>query len=171
MEWRDVKGYDGLYQVSDDGQVRSMDRVCTGKRNRAIKGKVLKQTKTSTGYLKVELCKDGRKISTKVHRIVAMAFIENPDGKPNINHIDNNPLNNNVKNLEWCTQKENMIHARKIGAIKKKIMPRIATDEVIDSILEEHIPYDREHSIRAICRRKGISDATVYTAIQRRSYL
>lgn len=174
MEWRDVVGYEGLYQVSDHGDVRSVDRITTGDRNRKIKGKQLKQTKSTTGYYKVELCKDGHAISTKVHRIVANAFINNPENKPYINHIDNNPLNNFVENLEWCTQKENIQHAIKIGAISYTRKPRVATDEIIESVLNEYIPYDREHSIRAISRRLGIPDATIYAGIARykeRNYL
>lgn len=174
MEWRDIKGYEGLYQVSDTGEVRSVDRVSTGKRNRMLKGRVLSKTKTSTGYWKVELCKDGKATSSKVHRLVALAFIDNPENKPSINHIDNNPLNNNVCNLEWCTQAENVLHAVGIGARKKKPKPRVATDDIVAKVLEEYIPYDREHSIRAIARRLGISDATIYTGIARykeRNYL
>lgn len=174
MEWRDVVGYEGLYQVSDHGDVRSLDRVTTGNRNRRIKGKVLKKTKSTTGYFKVELCKDGRAITTKVHRIVAKAFIRNPYGKPYINHIDNNPLNNMVENLEWCTQKENIQHAVKIGAFSPKSNPTVATDDIVRAVIDEYIPFDREHSIRAISRRMGISDATMYTAIARykkRNYL
>lgn len=172
--WKDILGYEGLYQVSDSGEVRSLDRFCTGSRFRWLKGKTLKQTKTTTGYNKVELCKDGKAVSKRVHRLVATAFIDNPDDLPCINHIDNNPSNNNVSNLEWCTQRENVIHAVCIGARGKTSHPRIATDEVIEAVLDEYIPYDREHSIRAISRRLGIPDATIYAGITRykeRNYL
>lgn len=172
--WKDIKGYEGLYQVSDNGEVRSLDRHCTGSRNRLLKGRTLKQTKTTTGYSKVELCKDGHAISKKVHRLVAIAFIQNPNNLPCVNHIDNNPSNNNASNLEWCTQAENVLHAVSIGARKKKPKPRVATDDIVAKVLDEYIPYDRDHSIRAIARRLGISDATIYTGIARykgRNYL
>lgn len=168
MVWKDIEGYEGLYQVSDTGEVRGLDRKTTGNRHRTIKGTVLKKGKTTTGYWLVVLSKDGKSKTHKVHRLVAKAFIENPLGKPNVNHIDNNPLNNNVSNLEWCTQSENVAHAYRIGAHKKRPMPNVATDEVLAAIMAEYIPYDRQHSIRAICKRMGIKDVTIYNAIKRK---
>ena len=167
MEWRDISGYEGLYQVSNTGEVRSLDRITTGNRRRKIKGKPIKQSKTTTGYWKVELCKDGKARSKKVHRLVAGAFIDNPENKPNINHKDNNPLNNNVDNLEWCTQAENVVHAYMIGATKQSKKPRVAFDDIVESVIAEYIPYNREHSICAIGRRIGINKGTLYTAIKR----
>lgn len=167
MEWRNIHGYEGLYQVSDTGEVRSVDRITTGSRTRKIKGVVLKKTKTTTGYLAVTLCKDGKPKIEKVHRLVAKAFIENPNGKPNINHIDNNPLNNNVSNLEWCTQSENLYHAYRIGAAKQSTKPKIATDSIVEAAIKEYIPYDREHSVLAISKKIGISAPTLYTAMKR----
>ena len=169
MEWRNIQGYENLYQVSDTGEVRSIDRTTTGNRKRKIKGVVLKKTKTTTGYLAVTLCKNGKTKTKKVHRLVAMAFIENHENKPNINHIDNNPLNNNVSNLEWCTQSENIYHAYRIGAAKQNAKPKIATDEIIEAVIKEYKPYDREHSILAISKRIGIPYPTLYTAMKRYS--
>ena len=113
--WKEIAGYEGLYEVSETGLVRSLDRVCGGKRKRRLKGVILKQTLTTTGYYKCELCKDGVAISKKVHRLVANAFIENPNNLPYVNHKDLNPLNNSVENLEWCTQLQNVRHARANG--------------------------------------------------------
>ena len=168
MIWKDIEGYEGLYQVSDTGEVRGLDRKTTGNRNRTIKGTVLKKGKTTTGYWLVVLSKDGKSRTHKVHRLVAKVFINNPQGKPNVNHIDNNPLNNNVENLEWCTQSENVAHAYRIGAHVGRAKPRVATDEVVEAILAEYIPYDRQHSIRAICKRMGIKDVTIYGAVNKR---
>ena len=168
MRWKDIEGFEGLYQVSDTGEVRGLDRKTTGRKNRTIKGTVLRKGKTSTGYLMVALSRNGKQTICKVHRLVAKAFIENPQNKPHVNHIDNNPLNNNVENLEWCTQAENVAHAYKIGAVKGRVKPWVATDDVVTAILAEYIPYDREHSIRAICKRMGIKEATIYNAVKRR---
>lgn len=80
--------------------------------------KILKNSISSTGYEKIDLKKNGVRKSFKVHRLVAFSFIPIIDGKTIINHLDGNPLNNNYKNLEWCTQKENVNHAINTGLIK-----------------------------------------------------
>lgn len=114
--WKDVVGYEGLYQVSNYGKVRSLDReVFNGSGYYTKKGRILKKTKTTTGYWKVELYKSGKRKSKKVHRLVAKTFITRIDGKDLINHKDGNPLNNFVNNLEWCNQSENMNHAYETG--------------------------------------------------------
>ena len=118
-EWRDVIDYEGLYQVSNLGNVRSLILWDGKKYRKREKPKLLLKSKTSTGYWKVGLSNCGVKKSHKVHRLVAKSFLLNDHNKPNINHIDNNPLNNNVNNLEWCTQSENMFHASLLGTKHK----------------------------------------------------
>lgn len=102
-EWKPVVGYEGLYEVSSLGRVRSLDRFYY----RLHKGKVLSPTKDRYGYLTVTLNCNGKSKTIKIHRLVAQAFIENPDNLPQVNHKDENPSNNNVDNLEWCTAKYN----------------------------------------------------------------
>lgn len=110
-KWKDVWGYEDYYQVSTLGRVRSKDRVVrAGKAEYNKRGRILKQDKTTTGYLKVGLSVNGKRKEFKVHRLVANAFISNEFKKPYINHKDMDTKNNNVSNLEWCTQKENMQH-------------------------------------------------------------
>lgn len=99
--WRDVIGYEGLYQVSNYGRVKSLN-YHGGK-----KEKVLKPGKDRCGYLYVVLCKEGSHKKYKVHRLVAQAFIPNPNNYPCVNHKDENKTNNCVDNLEWCTYKYN----------------------------------------------------------------
>lgn len=101
MEWRDVIGYEGLYQVSDEGNVRSLNYNKTGK------VKELKLVPAKDGYLVVCLHKDGHQREGKVHKMVALAFIPNPDGKPCIDHINGDNQDNRVCNLRWATVFEN----------------------------------------------------------------
>lgn len=116
--WKDIKGYEGLYQVSNLGNVKSLERYVTAPQNggkRLLKEKSLKQSISKTGYYVVALSKNHVAMTKKVHRLIAEAFIPNLLDKPHINHIDGNKLNNDIINLEWATHKENTQHAFRIG--------------------------------------------------------
>ena len=103
-EWRDIKGYENLYQVSNKGRVKSLGN---GKSNYS-KERLLKTRKNKRGYIQVNFSKDGKIKMFYVHRLVAETFIPNPNNYPVINHRDETPCNNCVENLEWCTQKYNV---------------------------------------------------------------
>lgn len=101
--WKDIKGYEDLYQVSNFGRVKSLRRsVVLGKNIRQVKEKVIKPFITNKGYYQIILSKNGKTSHKLVHRLVAMAFIPNPNKYLIINHKDENPLNNHADNLEWC---------------------------------------------------------------------
>lgn len=153
--WKDVVGYEGRYQVSNLGEVRSLPIKSVFKDGQVhyLKGMILKQTFTSTGYKKVELKKDGISKSFKVHRLVAMAFIVNTYEKPFINHKDGNRINNIVDNLEWCTQKENMKHACDTG-LRNCIKNRVDHNSVIKDYLN--------HSSSYVTNKYGISKTVLY---------
>ena len=103
--WKDIPHYEGKYQVSNLGNIKSLHF-----KHQNIQ-KLLKPTLNSSGYYKIELYRDGKSKIFYVHRVVASVFIPNPHNKPEVNHIDGNKLNNMVNNLEWCTISENQIHA------------------------------------------------------------
>ena len=118
-EWRDIDGYEGYYQVSNGGQVRSLPRsIMQGKRQVNLKGRLLKQCSDANGYQIVVLSKGGVHKSCRAHRLVAETFIPNIDGKIEVNHINGNKKDNRVENLEWNTRKENIIHSHKNGLAK-----------------------------------------------------
>lgn len=107
-EWRQIKGYEGIYEVSSDGQVRSLaHRVPSRYKTRIVPGKILKPKTDKDGYLKVCLSKNNIQQHRLIHRLVAEAFIPNPNGYPVINHKDEIKTNNHTSNLEWCTVKYN----------------------------------------------------------------
>ncbi|MBR9655771.1 NUMOD4 motif-containing HNH endonuclease [Bacillus cereus] len=119
--WKDVVGYEGLYQVSNLGEVRSYDRkVPTRNPDKfAIrKGRILSQMTSRNGYKKLSLTRDvSDKKQPMVHRLVAEAFLPNPENKPFVNHIDGNKSNNRLDNLEWVTEQENADHASRTGLL------------------------------------------------------
>lgn len=113
MQWRAIQGYEGYYEVSDSGLVRSLDRIISVARHgyRRIRGKIMKPTVNNEGYMVVHLRRDGTTFVAFIHRLVAQAFIPNPYNYPVVNHINGNKQNNEVTNLEWATYTENNIHA------------------------------------------------------------
>ena len=112
--WKDVSGVEGKYQVSNLGRVRSL---------KFGKERVLKGGITNKGYLQMPLSLNERVKRYQVHRLVAEAFISNPNNLPCVNHKDGNKTNNKVENLEWCTQKQNVHHAWNTGLHPKKLVP------------------------------------------------
>lgn len=114
--WKDIPGYECYYQVSNTGKVRSVDRTEYGKK---FKGKILTPRVTNGGYLGVTLCKCNHHKHISIHRLVAIAFIPNPNNLPQVNHKDENVKNNNVENLEWCTAKYNSNYGKHCEKISK----------------------------------------------------
>jgi hypothetical protein len=121
--WKDVIGFEGLYQVSSKGQVKSVDRTTFDKDgvSRKRRGRMLKQKKEQNGYLRVGLSKSCKMTFFSVHRLVANAFIPNPESKQQVNHINENKLDNSVANLEWNTCRENCNHGNRNLKLSKPI--------------------------------------------------
>jgi hypothetical protein len=117
-EWRAIDGYEGRYEVSDQGAVRSLPKTSPHNTvgSQVIKGQMLAPWQNGRGYLCVALRSDGKRRKTFfVHRLVAAAFVPNPLGLPCVNHLDHNRANPQAENLEWCTQAQNLAHARRAG--------------------------------------------------------
>ena len=144
--WKDIEGYEGLYQVSSWGRVKSTYRG----------GRVLKGRKTKTGYLRINLCKNRNVKEYLVHRLVAQAFIPNPQNKPQVNHIDEDKENNHVNNLEWCTAKENVNHGTRILRIgKARSKPIIC--------IETGVEY---YGARECARQMGLQHSTIIKVLR-----
>ena len=118
--WKPISGFEGLYEVSNFGQVRSISLV--DRAGRFHEGRILSQIDNGHGYRVVNLKVNGKQKMMSIHRLVAVAFVENVDpfNKIEVNHIDANKSNNKASNLVWCTHSENMIHAERMGLCKNK---------------------------------------------------
>lgn len=116
--WRPVAGYEGLYEVSDQGSVRSLPRQAG---TFYFKGRMLKQFLNKAGYYCVCLSKEGRQTTVSVHRLVAIAFIPNPEGKETVNHINEDKADNRACNLEWLTLRENIHYGTRADRARETI--------------------------------------------------
>ena len=127
--WKDIIGFEGHYQVSNKGKVRSI------KNNKIKELKPYKEIKRC-GYLSVYLRLPGQKFTKKVHRLVAEAFIPNPNGFPEVNHIDENKENNCVENLEWCTGEYNLCYGTRLKRISESNKMKVAQYSLNGELLE-----------------------------------
>lgn len=143
--WKDIKGYEGLYQVSNLGRVKSLNY------NHTKKEKILSLDHQKNGYLRVILQNKNKITRYRVHRLVAKTFISENDNSLQVNHIDGNKQNNCVTNLEWCTAKENTNHALNNGMVKMK---RISMYDKQNNLLKKF------NNIREIRKYLNIQNTT-----------
>ena len=148
--WKEIKGYDGHYFVSDLGRIKSF------KKNKAI---ILKACKNTDGYLHVRLSKDGKFKTFRVHRLVAIAFIKNNLKKETVNHINGIKDDNRLENLEWNTRSENMQHAVDTGLKKKVYMKgekngssKLKTEDIL-FIRKNYKPFDENFSRKKLAEK------------------
>lgn len=153
MNFLPIKGYEGFYEISDTGIVRSLDRELLGKDGHTYpyKGRILKTNlNKQVIYPQVRLWKDNKGTWFYIHRLVAQAFIPNPNNLPEVNHIDGNRTNNHVSNLEWVTSSENSFHAVQTGL--RVYTNRLTKEEFVDCLwdviqgesyasLSQRVPY------------------------------
>ena len=160
-EWRDIKGYEGLYQVSNEGRVRSLDRTIKQKTKLGnykiftMKGRILKAANVNRGYLAVQLWKDGIAKMRFIHRLVAEAFIPNPDNLPQVNHKDEDKTRNVVENLEWCSEKYNSNYGT---AIARRVEKQSKQVDQLDGVTGKLI---RRWESTNECGRNGYTQSSV----------
>lgn len=177
-EWKPVLGYEDLYEVSNLGRVRSLDRIerIPDKNgvyhDRVRKGMILKQNYDGRrNYLHVSLRRNGNGVSRNVHRIVAQAFVPNPNGYAEVNHKDEDKTNNSVENLEWCDHKYNSRYGSKLTASngERNSMNKFP-ESLIRKIREEYIPNDPKYGLTPLSRKYGISVSHVCSIVKRRRW-
>lgn len=153
--WRDIENYEGLYQISNLGRVRSLNYLGHGR------VAVLKSRNCGKGYLKVVLSKDKKPKEWFIHRLVAIAFIPNPHNLPCVNHKDENKLNNIVENLEWCTHKYNANYGT---AIQRRVAKMINNPSKSKPVGQYTLQWDliaTYPSAREAARQTGFSQGGI----------
>ena len=161
-EWRDIEGYKGLYQESNTGKVKSLNYRGTGKE------RILKGYDNGKGYLRVDLCKEGKVKQPLVHVLVATAFLENPNNLPEVNHKDENKQNNCVDNLEFCSKSYNVNYGTRNKKVAEKLKGRKFSEETIKKISKPVFSVDKEsglimwwQSAHEAERQTGIAQASI----------
>lgn len=173
--WKEIKGYEGYYSVSNKGRVKSLERVVPhdeGKGERVIKERIITNW-VSNGYHNVSFSVDGKVTKHKVHRLVAAAFISNHEDKFTVNHIDGDKTNNEVSNLEWATLSENNKHAYDTGLYttfgENQPTSKLTVDEVIE-IREKYKHREDHETYTYIAKKYGISRRALADVLKYKSW-
>lgn len=165
--WKWISGYEGLYQVSNYGRIKTFPR------HSRYKEIMIRRPALGTGgYLQVGLHKNGISKTFDIHRLVAQAFIPNPNNLPEVNHKFGNKFDNYAENLEWCTGEENKKHASDFGLTKKGSESSRAklTAEQVRYIRENYKPYDPNFGASALARKFNVSPRTIIRVVNGITY-
>lgn len=167
--WKTIPSYEGYYQVSNKGRVRSIDRKAKNRSGfRLVKSKIIKPTNNGTGYLIVGLSKESKRCNFLIHRLVALCFIDKPVDKNIINHINGIKTDNRVSNLEWCNQMENIRHSIENGLINQLGSNHHSSKLTESDVLKIRKLYDlKSHTYSSISNIYGISIENVRNIIKR----
>lgn len=168
--WKDIPGYEGRYQASNTGQIKAMARK---RKNGTMREEhILKQQTWPLGYKKVKLSSGNNRFKTFfVHRLVALTFIDNPDGLPFINHKDENGSNNCVENLEWCTRTYNANYGHRLEKTRgeNNIFHKL-TELQVKEIRSIYRKNSREFGQPALARRYGVSRGAIQSIVINRKW-
>ena len=156
--WKDIQEYEGLYQISNYGRVKSLR---DNKGN--YREKIIKSRPSKNGYIIINLSKNGKAKTFKIHRLVSIHFIPNPENKPQVNHKDGNKLNNSVSNLEWVTASENSLHATHITKENKLPSGYKFSEETCRKRREYYKTHPANCSKRVVCLETG----EVFTSLRK----
>ena len=162
--WATIAGFED-YEISTLGRVRS---------HKYQRSSILKPRITHDGYVWYSLSKNGKGYTRRANRLVAEAFIPNPENKPTVNHIDGDKLNNTVENLEWMTKEEQMRHAYSNG-LKKPVRGvlqgnSVLTEDEVREIRRVYKGHDPEYGMKALAKKYGVSEPTIDKCVRRVSY-
>lgn len=158
-----IIGFDGLYQISNLGKVKSL---------RFGKERIMKAFVGTGGYLHTQLKRDGKMSNLSIHRLVAIHFIHNNQNKPDVNHIDGNKCNNTVSNLEWCTKSENIQHSFKIGTHQRKKGESNSNVKITEKdVIQIRDDYENKNiSLRALGDKYGLGKSSVFRIVNKISW-
>lgn len=167
-EWKDIEGFEGLYQISNKGRIKSLGRPSKGYGDKFTVDRIIKDVRCTNGYRSAFLNKNGVRYVRLVHRLVAQAFIPNPSNCPQVNHKDEDITNNDVSNLEWCTSKYNANYGtrnkRCRDANKKYFKPVYQLDKDCGMVIRW---WD---SIKDASRALGINDSLIIRVCKGKGY-
>ena len=168
--WKDIKGFENLYQVSNFGRVKRLKSLIVNSLGRKCfyKERILNLEKNNVNYKRVTLSKDNNQTRFQVHRLVAIHFIPNEFEKPCVNHIDGDGTNNNVKNLEWCTYSENEIHSyRFLGKVNP--IRKLSSEDV--EYIRSKTTYGKRNKTKELSEKFSVSVSTIKNVIKGKYYV
>ena len=164
--WKEIDGYDGKYFISNLGRVKSFQREKSGK--------LLALSHDNDGYLLVGLHYAQKGIpdkKAKVHRLVAQAFVPNPNNYPEVNHKDENKENNNANNLEWCTTRYNLTYGHRLDCAKGENNDKHKlTINQVKEIRRLYISKDKEYGLSALARKYDVKHSSIYAIVNRKTW-